>query len=55
MELWQNITEAELDRTWGNISSISPPILGRYSESKQNIATKLVDILHEITIKDEQL
>lgn len=52
MNSWEHVTEEQLERTKGNISSISNIILKNHKVSKKDIAIRLVDIMHA-SITDE--
>lgn len=52
--LWSEVSDEELERTRGNISAISNLILKKYDVSKQDVANKLVDVMHATT-NDEDL
>lgn len=50
---WGTISDDELERTKGNISAISNIILQKYGESKQEVASKLVDVMHAVDSEEE--
>ncbi|HXH76631.1 MAG TPA: hypothetical protein VNJ08_16790 [Bacteriovoracaceae bacterium] len=52
-ETWGNISDEELETTRGNISAISHLILDKYGESKQEVASKLVDVMHSVDSDDD--
>jgi uncharacterized protein YjbJ (UPF0337 family) len=48
---WNKLTNDELERTKGNVSEITALILAKYNESKSDVVSKLMSIIH--TTQDE--
>lgn len=45
---WTNLSDEELEATRGNFSEISYLILRKSDENKQQVAKRLVDIMHSV-------
>jgi len=55
LTLWGKMTDDELDKTSGNLTSITGLIQQRYGDKKEKIQEKLHDIVSRITEKTENL
>lgn len=45
-DTWNRLTDDELEQTKGNVSEITSLILAKYDESKHEVITKLMSIVH---------
>jgi uncharacterized protein YjbJ (UPF0337 family) len=50
---WSKLSDNDLERSKGNISSIAGLVMEKYDESKQDVASKLVDVMHAVDSDDD--